>query len=217
MNGAGAETPHARIWDLNASRGRTFLVDTSCGSVRQEAGPGERQAVVGQSQLLDAGQVLVPELVAVAAHVSVVIPEHSAFLVAEGVPDTRTLSVGLPATSVDINNVYMTQNYADKSVKHDRLKAEVVKKTRLHCCLWQCCRLLWRLIAFTRLHYHVCHTLSKVYLKNKTLVLGFMSFTSHPQMSSLEKGPTVSTNAQFNSRIHYLICFISDLHDLPSI
>lgn len=206
MSGAGAETLHARIWDFNASRGRTFSVDAPCGSVRQEAGPGERQAVVGQSQLLDADQVLVPELVAVTAHVSVLIPEHSALLVAEGVPDTRTLSVGLPATSVDINNVYMTQNYADKSVKHDRLKAEVVKKTTfafffipLHCCLWQCCRLLWRLIAFTRLHYHVCHTLSKVYLKNKTLVLGFMSFISHPRMSSLEKGPTVSTNAQLNS------------------
>lgn len=86
---------------------------------------------MGQSQLLDADQVLVPELVAVTAHVCVLIPEHSASLVAEGVPDTGSLSVGLPATSVDINNLYMTQNYADKSLKHDRLKAEVVKKTRL--------------------------------------------------------------------------------------
>lgn len=121
----------ARIWDLNASHGRTFSVDASCGSVRQEAGPGERQAVVGQPQLLDAAQVLVPELVAVTADVCVLIPGHSAFLVAERVPDTRTLSVGLPATSVDKNKVDTSQSYVDKSVKRDWLKDDVVKKTCL--------------------------------------------------------------------------------------
>lgn len=60
---------------------------------------------MGQSQLLDAAQVLVPELVAVTAHVCVLIREHSALLVAEGVPDARALAVGLPATCVDKNTV----------------------------------------------------------------------------------------------------------------
>lgn len=114
VNGDGP----SQNWGCDASQGRTFLVDPCCGSVRQEAGPGERQAVVGQSQLPDAAQVLVPELVAVTGHVSVLVAEHSALLVAERVPDTRTLSVSLPAASVDRNKVYVSQNHADKSYLH---------------------------------------------------------------------------------------------------
>ena len=65
---------------------------------------------MGQSQLLDAGQVLLPELIAVAAHVSVVVAEHATFLVAERVPDARTLSVGPPAASVGIvKNICFTK------------------------------------------------------------------------------------------------------------
>lgn len=79
--------------------GNTFLIDTSCCPIRQEAGPGERQAVVRQAELLDALQVLLPQLVAVTGHISILLPKHSAFLVTKCVPDTRSLAVCQPATS----------------------------------------------------------------------------------------------------------------------
>lgn len=83
----------------------TFLIDMSCGPIRQEAGPGERQAIVRQSKLLDTLQVLPPQLVAVTAHISILIPKHSAFFVTKCVPDTRSLAVCLPATSVHTNRL----------------------------------------------------------------------------------------------------------------
>lgn len=76
----------------------TFLIDMPGGPIRQEAGPGEGQAIVRQPQLPDTLQVLVPQLIAVAAHVPIVLCEHSAFLVTKGVPDTRSLAVCLPAS-----------------------------------------------------------------------------------------------------------------------
>lgn len=175
---------------------------------------------MGQSQLLDADQVLVPELVAVTAHVSVLIPQHSAFLVAEGVPDTGTLPVGPPATSVDVNNVYMSQNYADTSVKRDRFKAEVVKKTRL---LFYTFALLFMAVLSVAMEINcvykialsrVSHSVQSIF-KEQDFSFGCCVF--HITCSNEQFGKRTGTNVQFNSRIHYLICFTSDLHDLPSI
>lgn len=69
-----------------------------CGAIRQEAGPGERQTIVRQSKLLDALQVLLPQLVAVTGHVSIVLLKHSAFLVTKYVPDIWSLAICLPAS-----------------------------------------------------------------------------------------------------------------------
>lgn len=68
------------------------------GPIRQEAGQGERQAIVRQPKLLDTLQVFLPQLIAVAGHVSILVPKHSAFLMTKCVPDTRSLAVRLPAT-----------------------------------------------------------------------------------------------------------------------
>ena len=58
--------------------------------------------VVGQAQLLDAAQVLLPELVAVAGDVPVVTLTHWAVLpVAERVPDALPFAVGVPAPCVE--------------------------------------------------------------------------------------------------------------------
>lgn len=86
--------------------GHTFLIDMSCGPIRQEAGPGERQAIVRQSKLLDTLQVLLPQLVAVTAHVPILLLKHSAFLVTKCVPDTWSLAVCLPATSMRTNRLF---------------------------------------------------------------------------------------------------------------
>lgn len=79
--------------------GNTFLIDMSCGPIRQEAGPGERQAIVCQSKLLDTLQVFLPQLIAVTGHISILLPKHTAFLVTKCVPDSWSLAVCLPATS----------------------------------------------------------------------------------------------------------------------
>lgn len=84
----------------------TFLIDMLCGPIGQEAGPGERQAIVCQSKLLDTLQVLLPQLVAVTGHITILLPKHSAFLVTKCVPDTRSLAVCLPATSVGTNMLF---------------------------------------------------------------------------------------------------------------
>lgn len=68
------------------------------GPVRQDSGPGQRQAIVGQSKLMDAGQVFLPQLIAVTGHISILLSKHSAFLVAKGVPDTESLLICLPST-----------------------------------------------------------------------------------------------------------------------
>lgn len=84
----------------------TFLVDILRGSVRQEAGPGQREPIVCQTELLDALQVLVPQLVAVTTHVGALVPEHSAWLLTKRVPDTGSLAICLPATSTKRDVLY---------------------------------------------------------------------------------------------------------------
>lgn len=74
----------------------TFLIDISCGPIRKEAGPGEREAVVRQSKLLDTFQVFFPQFIAVAGHVTRLRPTHATFLMTKCVPDAWTLAVRLP-------------------------------------------------------------------------------------------------------------------------
>ena len=66
------------------------------GSVGQQASPGEGQAVVGEPQLEDTPQVLLPELVAVTADISTLVLKHSAFPMTEGIPYARALAVCIP-------------------------------------------------------------------------------------------------------------------------
>ena len=63
-----------------------------------------------QSERLDALQVLVPQLVAPAGLISILLPEHSAPLVSKRVPDTRTLTVCLPATSMHTEIHFQNKN-----------------------------------------------------------------------------------------------------------
>lgn len=87
--------------------GNTFLIDVPSGPIRQEAGPGEGQAIVRQSEPLDTLQILLPQFVAVTAHISILLPKHSAaFLVTKCVPDIRSLAVCLPATSMRTNRLF---------------------------------------------------------------------------------------------------------------
>lgn len=76
----------------------TFLVDILCGPIRQKAGPGQGRSVMCQTELLDALQALVPQLIAATAHAGTLVPEHSASLLTKYVPDSGSLAVGLPAT-----------------------------------------------------------------------------------------------------------------------
>lgn len=76
----------------------TFLVDILQSPVRQEAGPGQGEPIVCQAKLLDALQILIPQLVTVAAHIGILVLTYSAWLLTKCVPDTGSLAVGLPAT-----------------------------------------------------------------------------------------------------------------------
>lgn len=95
---------------------------------------------MGQSQLLDALQVLVAELVAVAADVSALVPQHSAFLVAEGVPDTGPLPVGLPAAWVGHQQVRCDTTSQLKQAAYSEMKLQ----SRHGCFFRQLDALLWR-------------------------------------------------------------------------